>query len=461
MDGFLIRGGTVVTAQGCTLADVVVEGETITAVEPSLPAKDGLHEVDASGLLVLPGGVDPHVHMELPVGEGIVSADDFASGSAAALAGGTTTIIDFVTPDRDQRLADAHRERRERAEASRCDVALHGTVTAWRPGMDLEMEEVVVSEGTTSFKIYFAYLDTIGIEDGVALRVMETAGRLGCTVLAHCENGRVVSFLQHRLLKDGVTGPEGHPLSRPAEAEEESVRRAVLLAHTAGCTLYVVHVSTQGGVRALAEAQAAGVPVRGETCPHHLLLDESLYRRGGFDAATYVLSPPLRRREHRDALWLGLEDGTLEVVSTDHCPFTAADKERGRGDFTRIPNGGAGVEHRLALLFTHGVAKKRLGLERFVELVAEAPARRFGLWPAKGRIQPGADADIVLWDPEAASTISAATHHHHTDLSLYEGFRTVGRPRAVYLRGRLAFDGRRILSPPGAGRMLRGVSVAG
>ncbi len=461
MDGFLIRGGTVVTAQSCTLADVLVEGETITAVDPSLPTRRGYREFDATGLLVFPGGVDPHVHMELPVGGDMVSADDFASGSGAALAGGTTTIIDFVTPARDERLADAHRARRERAESSRCDVALHGTVTSWRPGMDLEMEEVTSIEGTTSFKIYLAYLDTIGIEDDVALRVMEAAGRLGCTVLAHCENGQVVSFLQRRLLKDGVTGPEGHPLSRPAEAEEEAVGRAALLAHTAGCPLYVVHVSTRGGVRALAAAQASGVAVHGETCPHYLLLDEALYRTGGFDAARYVLSPPLRRREHRDALWTALEDGTLEVVSTDHCPFTAADKERGRHDFTRIPGGGAGVEHRLALLFTHGVAEHRLGLERFVELVAEAPAKRFGLWPAKGRIQPGADADIVLWDPEAAGTISAATHHHHTDLSLYEGFRTVGRPRAVYLRGRLAFDGRRVLSEPGAGRMLKGASVAG
>ncbi len=461
MDRILICGGTVVTAQGCMLADVLVEGETITAVDPSIPTRNAHHEVDATGLLVLPGGIDPHVHMELPVGGGLVSADDFASGSGAALAGGTTTIIDFVTPNRDERLADAHRARRERAETSRCDVALHGTVTTWRSGMGLEMEEVATLEGTTSFKIYLAYLDTIGIEDDAALRVMEAAGRLGCTVLAHCENGQVVSFLQRRLLKDGVTGPEGHPLSRPAEAEEEAVGRATLLARTAGCSLYVVHVSTRGGVRAIAAARASGLAVHGETCPHYLLLDEALYRTGGFDTARYVLSPPLRRREHRDALWTALADSTLEVVSTDHCPFTAADKRRGRDDFTRIPGGGAGVEHRLALLFTHGVAENRFGPERFVELVAEAPAKRFGLWPAKGRIQPGADADIVLWDPKEAAAISAATHRHHTDLSLYEGFRTVGGPRAVYLRGRLAFDGRRVLSPPGAGRMLKGAPISG
>jgi len=446
----------VVTPDGARLADVLVEDGRIAAVEASLPAPRGaVEEVDAGGLFVLPGGVDPHVHMALPVGGGLVSADDFDSGSAAALAGGTTTLIDFVTPAREQSLEDAFEARRAEARASRCDVALHGSVTGWRPETAAEMARLVEARLTRSFKIYLAYLETIGIRDETALQVMETAASLGATVLAHCENGDAVSFLRRRLLQAGVTGPEGHPRSRPPEVEVEAVRRAILLAGVAGATLYVVHVSTAGGAAAIREARLRGLPVNGEVCPHHLLLDEREYLRPGFEGAAYVLSPPLRTAEHRAALWEALERGELEAVSTDHCPFTTADRRHGLDDFTRIPGGGAGVEHRLTLLHTHGVLPGRITLERFVELVAEAPARRFGLWPQKGRIAPGADADLVLWDPKASGTISAATHRHRTDESLYEGFATTGAPRAVYLRGRLAFDGRRILLPPGTGRFIR------
>ncbi len=454
MDRLLIRGGTVVSSRGMRRADVLVEDGVIAAVEASLPPPGGCREVDAEGLLVLPGGIDPHVHLSLPAG-GTVSADDFDSGSAAALAGGTTTIVDFVTPRRDEPLLAAHRARRLEAAASRCDLALHGTITSWRPGMADEMASVVEEEGVTSFKIYLAYLESIGIDDGTALRAMEAARSLGATVLAHCENGHVVSYLQRRLLAAGVTGPEGHPRSRPPEVEEEAVGRAILLARSTGCPLYVVHVSTAGGAGAVAAARREGLPVHGETCPHYLLLDESLYREDGFEASRYVLSPPLRTAPHREALWRALAGGGLEVVATDHCPFTRAQKERGRGDFTRIPGGAAGLEPRLPLLFTHGVTAGRLSLERFVELTAEAPARLFGLAPQKGAVVPGADADLVLWDAQAESVISAATHHHRTDLSLYEGWTVTGGPRAVYLRGRLAFDGRRILAVPGSGRLLR------
>ncbi len=453
MGRLLIRGGTVVTPEGSRVADVLVEGERIAGVAPSLPEPPGPVEVvEAEGLLVLPGGVDPHVHMQLPVGNGLVSADGFDSGSAAALAGGTTTIVDFVTPGRDESLVAAYRARREEAAAARCDVALHGSVTAWRADTADEMARLVETEGVRSFKIYLAYLETIGVRDDVALRVMDASAALGATVLVHSENGDAVSFLQRKLLAAGVTGPEGHPRSRPPEVEEEAIGRAILLARVTGATLYVVHVSTAGGVEAIARARREGLPAMGETCPHYLLLDEREYHRPDFGGAAFVLSPPLRTAEHRAALWAALRDGTLDVVSTDHCPFTRADRERGRRDFTRIPGGGAGVGHRLALLYTHGVAAGRLSLERFVELVAEAPARAFGLFPKKGRIAPGADADLVLWDPRAAGTISAATHRHRTDESLYEGFQTAGAPWAVYLRGRLAFDGRKVLAEPGAGK---------
>ncbi len=438
----LIRGGTVVKAKGSTPADVLVDGERIAAVGPELSAA-GARVIDASGRLVLPGAIDPHVHMALPVGSGLVSSDDFVSGSRAALAGGTTTIIDFATPGPGQSLTEAVQSRRAEAALSPCDWSLHPSVTAWGEQTERQMKWCV-KQGMPSFKVYLAYQERgLGLDDAALLRVLDAASVSGALVLAHCENGAAVAFLRERLLAGGCTSARWHPRSRPPEVEAEAVGRAVTLAALAGCPLYVVHVSTAAGAEAIRLSRARGRAVSGEACPHHLLLDEGCYERQ--DAADFVMSPPLRPPGEQGALWDALADGTLDVVSTDHCPFQR--RERAAGDFASIPNGVAGVEHRLTLLWTFGVASGRLSASRFVELVAAAPARIFGLAPAKGAVEPGADADLVIWDPDVEWEIRAAAQRSRCDSSVYEGMRVRGRAETVLLRGRVVVEAGRLLEP--------------
>lgn len=445
----LISGGTVVKAEGSTRADILVEGERIAAVAPRLSAP-AARMIDAAGRLVLPGAVDAHVHMALPVGPGLVSSDDFVSGSAAALAGGTTTIIDFATPAPGQPLPEAAEARKAEAAHSLCDWSLHATVTAWSEQTAADMRWCV-EQGMPSFKVYLAYQERgLGLDDAALLRVLDAASTSGALVLAHCENGAAVSFLRQRLLGGGRTAVRWHPHSRPPEVEAEAVGRAVALAAVAGCRLYVVHVSTAAAAEAIRLSRARGQAVYGEVCPHHLLLDAGCYERE--DAPDFVMSPPLRPSAELPALWSALAGGTLDVVSTDHCPFLR--RERNNANFAMIPNGVAGVEHRLSLLWTHGVASGRMSASRFVEAVATAPARIFGLAPAKGAIEPGADADIVLWDPDAAWEIRAAAQRSQCDTSVYEGWRGRGRAETVLLRGRVVVEGGRLVEGLAPGRFV-------
>lgn len=450
--GLLIKNGTVVTALDRWVGDVLCRDGRIAALGPGLEAGAGDEVVDASGAYVFPGGVDPHVHMALPVA-GTVSSDDFESGTAAGVAGGTTTIIDFVHPERGQDFLEALAARRREASRAVADYGLHMAVTWWGEGTAAAMAHCV-EEGVPSFKIYLAYKETVGLDDVHLVQAMAAARAAGGMILVHAEHGEMVERLRDRLAAEGKTEPRYHALSRPPALEGEATARAATLAGIEGVPLYVVHVTCRESVAAVAAARGRGWPVSGETCPQYLLLDPSAYERPGFEGAAYVMAPPLRPREHQEELWNALAAGVLEVVATDHCPFTLEQKALGREDFRRIPGGVAGIEHRLVLLYTFGVGRGRIDLHRFVDLVATRPAKRFGLYPRKGSITVGADADLVVWDPGATATLSAATHHQRCDHTPYEGFEVEGLPAVVVAGGRVQLRDGDLRVEPGAGRFL-------
>lgn len=456
MPPLLIQNGELVTAERRFRGDVRCRDGRIVEVGVGLApaAGDGEQTLDASGLLVFPGGIDPHVHMSLPVA-GTVSSDDFESGSIAALAGGTTTLIDFVHPERGQDLIEALEARKREAETSVVDYGFHMAVTWWGDDVAAGMERCVRSDGVPSFKLYMAYQDTVGLPDHQLVEALATAGRLGARVLVHAEHGPVIEHLRAELAEAGELGPVSHARSRPPEAEGEATGRATVLAHLTGASLYVVHVTCRQSVEAIARARAQGWDVFGETCPQYLLLDDSVYDLPDFEAATYVIAPPIRPEGHQEVLWRALEDGVLSTVGTDHCPFNLAQqKELGKDDFRLIPGGAPGVEHRLSLLYTHGVRTGRLTPERFVDLVSTRPAKLFGLYPRKGALAEGSDADLVLWDPEATGTISTATHHHRCDRSIYEGFEIEGLPATVIAGGEVRAHRGELRVERGTGRYL-------
>jgi dihydropyrimidinase len=448
----LIQNGLVVTADRRWQGDVRCRHGRVVELGPGLERAAGEETIDASGQLVFPGGVDPHVHMELPVA-GTVSADDFESGTAAALAGGTTTVLDFVHPERGEDYVAALDARLAAASKAVTDHGLHLALTWWSDRSPSWMRRCV-ERGVPSFKVYLAYKDTVGIDDGDFVRALAASRDAGGLVLVHAEHGEMVEHLREALAAAGRTGPEAHPRSRPSQLEGEATHRAATLAGTLGSALYVVHVTCREAVEAVAEAQRRGWPVRGETCPQYLVLDDSEYDRPGFEGAAFVIAPPLRPRDHHEALWRALADGTLESVGSDHCPFTREQKAIGRDDFRRIPGGAAGVEHRLALLYTAGVGAGRIGLERFVDLVSTRPAKIFGLYPRKGEIAVGSDADLVVWDPQATATISAATHRHRCDVSVYEGIALRGLPSHVVAGGVVRYRHGDLRVERGAGRFL-------
>ncbi len=446
----LIEKGTIVTESTSFQGDILISGGKIKEIGEKIEKTSSTTKViDAGGCFVFPGAVDVHVHMELPVGPGLCSSDDFESGSRAALAGGTTTIIDFVTPLRGQPLPEALAQRKEQARKSLCDYGLHMSITSWNKHTASEMKNCVEKEGITSFKVYMAYKDTIGLEDRELIPVMDTAAKLGALVAVHCENGDVIKYLQEKFLSQGKTSPRFHPLSRPAAVEREAVLRALTLSAAAGCALYIVHVSTEGALAEIAAARLAGQKVLAETCPHYLLLEKKEYLRPDSAAAAYVMSPPLRPKGHGAALWQALRDDVLQVVATDHCPFNR--KQASHPDFSKIPNGVAGVENRLALLYTYGVLQDKISLNRFVEITASAPAKIFGLYPRKGALQPGSDADILIWDPAYEGVISAETHLHNCDTNIFEGFPIKGKPRLIIRRGKIAYEKDSVMLKKGAG----------
>jgi len=448
----LIKNGTVVTAEASWLGDIRCRDGCIVELGPDLETGSGFELVDASGQYVFPGGVDPHVHMELPVA-GTVSADDFETGTAAGVAGGTTTIIDFVHPERGENFMHALAARREEAAKSVADYGLHMAVTWWGEETEQWIAQCVQS-GVPSFKIYLAYKASVGLNDQDVVHTMAAVERAGGLVLVHAEHGEAVEHLRDRFAAQGHSEPRYHALSRPPELEGEATHRAATLAATTGAELYVVHVTCRDAVASVAAARDRGWPVHGETCPQYLLLDDSVYDSEDFEGAAFVIAPPIRPAGHQDALWQALEDGVLTTVGSDHCPFTMEQKRLGQNDFRHIPGGAAGIEHRLALLYSYGVGAGRLSLQRFVDLVSTRPAKRFGLYPRKGEIAVGSDADLVLWDPAATTTISAATHHHRTDRSIYEGLSLTGLPSRVIANGRVQFGPKGLSVERGAGRFL-------
>ena len=457
----LIRNGTVVTARETRVADVRIESGRITEVGPKLPANPGDHAIDASGTYVMPGGIDAHTHLDMPLGE-IVSTDDFETGTRAAAFGGTTSIVDFAIQARGTRMRDAlDTWWKKAAGRATIDYGLHMIVTDLS-GAGLEDMDDMVGEGVASFKLFMAYPNSLMVDDATIFKALSRTAKNGALICMHAENGGVIDVLTARALAEGKTAPVYHALTRPPLAEAEAVHRAIAIAEIAGAPVYIVHVSSEDALEQVREARDRGVPVFAETCPQYLLLSIEDLERPGFEGAKYVLTPPLRPKEHQGKLWDGLKHDQLQVVSTDHCPFCFADqKTLGRDDFTKIPNGGPGIENRMQLIYHYGVNSGKLSLNRFVEIVSTAPARIFGLYPKKGEIAPGSDADVVIWDPNAAHTISARTHHMRVDYSMFEGFEVRGNARTVLSRGEAIVDGGRFLGKAGRGHYLKRAARGG
>jgi dihydropyrimidinase len=452
----LIKGGRIVTAVDDYVADVLIEGETIAAVGTSLSGSAD-QVIDAAGKYVIPGAIDPHTHMEMPFG-GTVSCDDFTSGTVSAAFGGTTALIDFCLQAPGQSIPEALATWHEKIE--RCppviDVGFHMAITDLHDGGRLEDVARVPDEGVTSYKLFMAYKGAIMVDDETLFRTMQVAARTGALVMVHAENGDAIDVLVKQALADGKTEPRWHAATRPPETEAEATNRAVKLAHIAGCPLYVVHVSCRESVEPIAIARSRGWRTWGETCTQYLFIDESRLEEPDFAGAKYVFTPPPRAAENQEHLWTALRTGVLSVVSTDHCPFRWRDqKTLGRDDFSKIPNGGPGVENRLHMLHHFGVRQGRLTMNQLVDLCCTQPARLFGLFPRKGTIAAGADADIVVWDSEKPLTLSASTHHSNIDYNLYEGTEVVGAPEVVLVRGQVIVDHDELVAAPGAGQFVR------
>ncbi len=454
--GLLIKNGEIVTAGDRCVADVYCDGGTIAALGRNLEKRSASDTViDASGAFVFPGFLDPHVHMELPF-MGTVSADDFESGTASGIAGGTTCIIDFCIPNRGQPLLEGLKLWKERAAKAVADYTFHMAITGWGDRTAEDMRKVVEEEGITSFKVFMAYKGAIMVDDGELYQVMKQAGKLGAVVNVHAENGEAVWHLQRELVARGDLGPEFHPVSRPSSVEGEATNRALMMARLHGATAYIVHMTCREAVEALVRAKLAGQHCYGETCPQYLLLDDTVFTKPDFGGSAYVMSPPIRPagQGHHDALWRGLSNGMLDTVGTDHCPFTHQQKLMGKDNFTMIPNGAAGIEDRLPVMYTYGVGGGHFDLQRMVALGATNPAKVYGLFPRKGAIAVGSDADLVIYDPAASGVRSAKTHHSKADRNIFEGFKIKGAVAKTIVNGRVQYSDGKLDVQRGAGRFL-------
>ena len=451
----LIHNGEIVTATDRYVADLFVKDGRIAAIGQDLSAHAaGSDAIDAAGQFVFPGFIDPHVHMELPF-MGTVSADDFESGTASGVAGGTTCIIDFCIPNRGQSMLEALAAWREKSKKAVADYTFHMAITGWNDNSADEMARVV-AKGVTSFKVFMAYKGALMIDDGELYQVMKHAAKLGAVVTVHAENGDAIVNLQRELVANGNLGPEFHPVSRPSSVEGEATNRALMMARLHGTTAYIVHMTCRESVDALVRAKLEGQHCFGETCPQYLLLDDSVFLKPNFEGASFVMSPPIRPAHmgHHDALWRGLSNGMLDSVGTDHCPFTFEQKQMGKDNFMLIPNGAAGIEDRLQMMYTYGVCEGRFDVQRMVELGSTNPARIFGLYPRKGTVAVGADADLVIYDPQPAGTRSAKTHHSRADRSIFEGWKVQGQPTTVIVNGKVNFAGGKLKVERGAGRFV-------
>ncbi len=452
MSSIVIKGGTVVTAEGQSRADVLVVGETIRAVGADLEVPAGARVIDAGGAYVMPGGIDPHTHMQLPF-MGTVASEDFFTGTSAGAAGGTTSIIDFVIPNPQQRILDAYRQWREWAQKSATDYSFHVAITWWDDTVHADMKTLAEQHGVNSFKHFMAYKGAIMADDEILVKSFARARELGALCTCHAENGELVVKLQQEIFDKGITGPEGHPLSRPPAVEGEAANRAIRIAEVLGVPLYLVHNSCTESLEAITAARVRGQRVFGEVLSQHLVIDDSVYRNPDWNAAAhYVMSPPFRSKEHQAALWRGLQSGMLQTTATDHCCFCTPQKQAGLEDFRKIPNGTNGVEDRMTVLWHHGVRTGRLTPSEFVAVTSTNTARIFNIHPKKGALVAGADADIVVWDPERSRHISAKTHHQNIDFNIYEGMTTIGNAAVTLSRGRVLWENDQLKTEAGTGK---------
>jgi len=456
----IIRNGSIVTATDTYKADLAIAHGRVAAIASELPTENASKVLDASGKLVMPGGIDVHTHLDMPFG-GTTSADDFETGTRAAAFGGTTTLIDFAIQYKGQPLRQAFDTWVSKASSKAvCDYAFHCIVTDVSGGQLSEMNDLV-HEGVTSFKLFMAYPGVFMLDDGSIFKALQTTSKNGGLVCMHAENGSAIDVIVQQALAEGKKAPKYHALTRPTTAEAEATARAIALAEMAGAPIYIVHLSCNDALEKVREARDRGLPVYAETCPQYLYLSIDNFDAPGFEGAKYVFTPPLREKWHQEKLWNGLKCDHLQVVSTDHCPFCFKEqKELGRDDFTKIPNGGPGVEHRMSLIYSGGVASGRFSANRFVELVSTTPSKLFGLYPRKGTIAVGSDADLVIFDPQRKYTISAKTHHMRVDYSMFEGIQVTGMPDVVLSRGKVVVQGDKFLGRAGQGEFLRRATYA-
>ena len=451
----LIKGGLVVTAADTTLADVYIEDERISVIAESLDVPAD-RVIDATGKYVLPGCIDPHTHLDMPFG-GTVTIDDFTSGQTSAAFGGTTCHIDFCIQGKGQTFAAALEGWHAKREGKQLiDCGFHIAVTDLVEGGSLEELATLPDQGVTSYKLFMAYKGALMVDDDTLFRTMEVAAETGALVMVHAENGDSIDILVRQALAAGNTDPIWHARTRPPELEGEATNRAIQLARIAGAPLYVVHVTCKEAVEPIRAARDKGWDVWGETCTQYFFIDETFLERPNFEGAKYVYSPPARHASNHDVLWDAVRTDALSAISTDHCAFLLdGQKTLGKDDFSKIPNGGPGLEDRLKMIHHFGVRGGRISLNRMVELLATNPAKLFGLYPRKGTIAVGTDADIVIFDPEQRVTISAASNHTKADYNLYEGTEVVGAPELVLLRGNVLVENGELVAEPGIGRFVK------
>lgn len=449
----LIKNGTIVTSTQQYVSDILIQEGKIVKIDVKISDSEAERVIQAKDLFIFPGGIDPHVHLDLPTPAGN-SSDDFLNGSIAAIYGGTTTIIDFVTPHKGQPLPEALNNRIKEAENSLIDYSFHVSPVDWRPTSEDEIQQCI-ELGFPSFKIYLAYKDSVGLDDEAAYHVMKTVGKFSGMVTAHCELGDEINTFRDFYFSQNMVSPLYHMLSRAARLESLAVKRAIDIADQTNCPLYIVHVSAGDSLKHIHLAQQSGQPIFAETCPQYLLLDESRYNGDFEQTVKYVISPPLRAIEDSALLWEGIQNHVIQTVGTDHCPFSLKQKSVGVNDFRKIPNGAGGIEHRLELLYTYGVLNNLISVNQMVDITSTQPAKIFGLYPQKGEIAVGSDADIVIWNPNTESTISAKTHHSKADISIYEGFKVKGSAQYVISRGNTVLENGKLNVDLPLGNLLR------
>ncbi|CAN7481935.1 dihydropyrimidinase [Rhizobium sp. LjRoot98] len=448
----VIKNGTIVTADLTYKADVKIDGGRIIEIGPNL---SGDKTLDATGCYVMPGGIDPHTHLEMPF-MGTYSSDDFESGTRAALSGGTTMVVDFALPAPGQSLLEALTMWDNKTSRANCDFSFHMAITWWSEQVFNEMQTIVQDKGINSFKHFMAYKGALMVDDDEMFHSFQRCAELGALPMVHAENGDIVAQMQAKLLADGNNGPEAHAYSRPAAVEGEATNRAIIIADMAGAPLYVVHTSCEQAHEAIRRARQNGMRVYGEPLIQHLTLDESEYANPDWDhAARRVMSPPFRNKQHQDSLWAGLSAGSLQVVATDHCAFTTEQKRFGVGDFTKIPNGTGGLEDRMPMLWTNGVATGRITMNEFVAVTSTNIAKILNMYPKKGAILVGADADLVVWDPKRSKTISASSQQSAIDYNVFEGKQVTGLPRYTLTGGVVAIEESTVKTREGQGKFVK------